>query len=249
MTLPCIFLLGPPLTKVAVRGGYSKDGKRCRPGNERREPYRRALISSPLPHIVCVCVCTAQLTILARLASSPLIFTFVAPRSVLFPSRPSHPYSRRLADRPSLASQRHTSACRLKSPVIPHHRPFGTARTCGVGRRGLGDLHGPSQVKLAVWSRFLLEITLTVYRLNQLLLYVPLSSFRLRPSAPYASIPSLVLGCGPLNFLQFEHRFLLPTSPRGSVASRCLHIFWFLLFRPLLTLRVTHLSLLPWTRV
>ena len=112
----------------------------------------------------------------------------------------------------------------------------------------LGDLHSPSQVKLTVWSRFLLEITLTAYRLNQPLLYVPLSSFRLRPSAPYASIPSLVLGCSPLNFLQFEHRFLLPTSPRGSVASRCLPILLFLSFRPLLTLRVTHLSLLPWTR-
>ena len=69
---------------------------------------------------------------------------------------------------------------------------------------------------------FLLEIPLIVYRLNQPSFVHSVIFFRLRPPAPSASIPSLALRCGPLNFLRFEHRFLLPTSPRGSVASRCL---------------------------
>ena len=47
------------------------------------------------------------------------------------------------------------------------------------------------------------------------LLHVPLSSCRLRPSEPYASIPSLALGCSPLNFLR------APVSSANLAARVC----------------------------
>ena len=155
--------LSPPHTKVAARGGYSMDGKRCRPGNEHRELYRRSLSSSPLPHIVCVCVCTAQPPILARLASNPLFFTFVAPQSVLFPSRPSYPYARRLADCPSLTSRRHTcmlpwKPCHSTSQAfLGQHALVASASEAWVictAPHKSSSLSGPC-------------LPLTVYRLNQ----------------------------------------------------------------------------------
>jgi hypothetical protein len=119
---------------------------------------------------------------------------------------------------------------------LPESSPFDAASGCRLERAVMHNMRSSSQLGLRL-GPCRCRICYLLYRI---ILYVPLSSFRLRPPAPFTGPhPSFLY----LNSLNIGQQFILPTSPRGSVASKS-----YTFFPPSTPLYFTH-SVAPDSRI